>query len=88
MYNSKRYDISDVAQPAYIVKNNSIVNPAYPTEINEINHVTLKLPDTDFLTSLKRGLKYAKKKNDRRKIRAIKTMLREIKEYEHEQRSI
>lgn len=82
MYNSKRYDTSDAAQPAYIVKNNTIVNPAYPADMQVIGNQYAPLPDAEFLMSLKRKLKYAKKVQDQRKIRAIETMLEEIQSYE------
>ena len=78
MYNGKSYETSDAAQPAYVVKNNMVVNPAYPSGIQIVGHPSIPINDTAFLDSMRHRLKRARKKNDREQIRAIKAILTDI----------
>lgn len=83
MYNGKKYDISDVAQPSFVYKNNGYVNPAYPEKaIVFVDKSSVEIQDFEFMDALKHRLKRARKKKDKKQIRAVEAMMKEIKEYE------
>lgn len=82
MYNNKKYDISDVAQPSYVYKNNGYINPAYPTKIVFVDSASVEIKDFEFMDALKHRLKRARKKKDKKQIRAVEALMKDIKDHE------
>ena len=79
MHNFKTYDISDAAQPAYVYRNGGFMNPAYPSDKILASSTEAVQPNIEILDALKHRLKRARKSKNKKRIRAVEALLREIK---------